>query len=61
MTPEGLEFKTIRLDDLPIYNQDFDDNNEMPQVRIQLLEMSWKKLDGFIFITPQYNRSSGCA
>jgi chromate reductase, NAD(P)H dehydrogenase (quinone) len=31
MAPEGFEFKTIRLDDLPVYNQDFDDNNEVPQ------------------------------
>ena len=56
MTPEGFEFKTIRLDDLPIYNQDFDDNNEVPEA-YTTFRNEVKQLDGFIFITPEYNRS----
>lgn len=56
MAPEGFEFKTIRLDDLPIYNQDFDDNNEVPEAYTTFRE-ELKKIDGFIFITPEYNRS----
>ncbi|WP_394775504.1 NADPH-dependent FMN reductase [Flavobacterium sp.] len=56
MAPEGFEFKTIRLDDLPIYNQDFDDNNEVPQAYTTFRD-EVKQLDGFIFITPEYNRS----
>ena len=56
MAPEGFEFKTIRLDDLPIYNQDFDDNNEVPEA-YTTFRNEVKQLDGFIFITPEYNRS----
>ncbi|SHH91893.1 chromate reductase [Flavobacterium sp. CF108] len=56
MAPEGFEFKTIRLDDLPLYNQDFDDNNKVPPAYISFRD-EVKQLDGFIFITPEYNRS----
>lgn len=56
MAPEGFEFKTIRLDDLPIYNQDFDDHNEVPEA-YTTFRNEVKQLDGFIFITPEYNRS----
>jgi len=56
MAPEGFEFKTVRLDDLPIYNQDFDDNNEVPEA-YTTFRNEVKQLDGFIFITPEYNRS----
>jgi chromate reductase len=56
MAPEGFEFKAIRLDDLPVYNQDFDDNNEVPQSYTTFRE-EVQQLDGFIFITPEYNRS----
>ena len=56
MAPEGFEFKTVRLDDLPIYNQDFDDNNEVPEA-YTTFRNEVKQLDAFIFITPEYNRS----
>ena len=56
MAPEGFEFKAIRLDDLQVYNQDFDDNNEVPQAYTAFRE-EVGQLDGFIFITPEYNRS----
>lgn len=56
MAPEGFEFKIISLADLPIYNQDFDDNNEVPET-ITVYREVLKAIDGFIFITPEYNRS----
>lgn len=56
MAPEGFEYKAIRLDELPVYNQDFDDNNEVPQAYTTFRE-EVQQLDGFIFITPEYNRS----
>jgi chromate reductase len=56
MVPEGFEFKVISLDDLPIYNQDFDDNNEVPKA-ISVFREVMKTVDGVIFITPEYNRS----
>ncbi|SNR76699.1 NADPH-dependent FMN reductase [Flavobacterium sp. ov086] len=56
MAPEGYEFKTIRLDDLPVYNQDFDDDHKVPPAYSSFRD-EVKQLDGFIFITPEYNRS----
>jgi chromate reductase len=56
MAPEGFEFKIISLADLPIYNQDFDDNNEVP-VAIVAFREEMVSVDGVIFITPEYNRS----
>lgn len=56
MAPDGFEFKMINIGQLPLYNQDFDDHNEVPEsytdYRAQV-----KNLDGIIFITPEYNRS----
>jgi chromate reductase len=56
MVPTGFEFKIISLTDLPIYNQDFDDNNEVPEA-YTVFRDELKALDGVIFITPEYNRS----
>jgi len=56
MAPEGFEFKVISLADLPIYNQDFDDDNEVPQ-SITFFREEIATVDGVLFITPEYNRS----
>ena len=54
--PEGYEFIMIALDALPVYNQDFDDNNEVPE-SIDSFRDVMNSVDGVIFITPEYNRS----
>lgn len=56
MEPEGFEFKLISLENLPIYNQDFDDYGPVPEEYVKFRN-EIKSLDGFIFITPEYNRS----
>ena len=56
MAPEGYEFKLISLDGLPVYNQDFDDDNQVPE-SYTAFRNEVKALDGVIFITPEYNRS----
>lgn len=56
MAPEGFIFKQISLEDLPIYNQDFDDYGLAPEEYLKFRN-EVKSLDGFIFITPEYNRS----
>ncbi|WP_428232624.1 NADPH-dependent FMN reductase [Flavobacterium sp.] len=56
MAPDGFDFKIINLAELPIYNQDFDDHNEVPAA-YTTFRNEIKELDGFIFITPEYNRS----
>ncbi|RZL08095.1 MAG: NAD(P)H-dependent oxidoreductase [Hymenobacter sp.] len=56
MAPEGYEFKLISLDGLPVYNQDFDDDNEVPAAYTAFRD-EVGALDGVVFITPEYNRS----
>ena len=49
-----LTFEYIRLDDLPLYNQDFD--SAYPPV-CQKLKNSIKGASALLFVTPEYNRS----
>ncbi|NLZ81457.1 MAG: NAD(P)H-dependent oxidoreductase [Clostridiales bacterium] len=56
ISPEGYEFKEIEFDDLPMYNPDLDDAEEKPTQWVEFREKV-KGLDGFLFITPEYNRS----
>lgn len=56
MAPEGIEFKIIPLDDLPVYNQDFDDENRVPDSYVAFRD-TVRAVDGVIFVTPEYNRS----
>lgn len=56
MAPAGYEFKVISLDGLPVYNQDFDDDNQAPAA-YTAFRNEVKALDGVVFITPEYNRS----
>ena len=55
MAPEGYQFKVISLVGLPIYNQDFDDDNHVPDA-IRLFREEMGTVDGVLFITPEYNR-----
>ena len=51
-----FNYRVIEIGDLPLYNQDFDDENHVPE--------SWKtfrktiqSIDAILFVTPEYNRS----
>jgi chromate reductase len=54
--PDELEMIPIRIDDLPMFNQDYDDESITPEewmrFREEILDM-----DGFLFASPEYNRS----
>lgn len=54
LAPESLELEFLEIGQLPLYNQDFDDNPPKAWVefRAQL-----KAMDGVLFVTPEYNRS----
>ncbi|GAB3101768.1 NADPH-dependent FMN reductase [Lysobacter terrae] len=54
LAPSEFAFKPLRIDDLPLYNQD-DDAQQAPQV-LRLKE-EIKAADGLLFVTPEYNRS----
>ena len=52
--PAGLTFEHIRIDDLPLYNQDFD-GDYPPACR--RLKQAVEACNGLLFVTPEYNRS----
>ncbi|HXE66704.1 MAG TPA: NADPH-dependent FMN reductase [Rhodanobacteraceae bacterium] len=51
---DRAEFRHIRIDDLPLYNQDFD--GDYPGV-CKRLKDEIKACDAVLFVTPEYNRS----
>lgn len=56
MVPEGFDFRIVAIDTLPLYNQDFDDDGNLPESYVHFRK-EVKQMDGFIFVTPEYNRS----
>ena len=52
--PADFSFTRIRIDDLPLYNQDDDGRSAAPVLRIKG-EITAAK--GVLFVTPEYNRS----
>ena len=54
MAPQDVEFVQVRIDDLPLYNQD-DDAQQAPPVRRLKSEIA--AAQGVLFVTPEYNRS----
>lgn len=56
IAPSGLELEIIEIGDLPLYNQDPDDEG-YPFAAWTTFREKIKPLDGLIFITPEYNRS----
>ena len=54
LAPEGFTFEHLRIDDLPLYNQD-DDGNQAAAVKRLKSEIA--ACQGLLFITPEYNRS----
>lgn len=56
MAPEGYRFQIVSLDGLEVYNQDFDDHNQVPE-SYKAFREEMQNVDGVIFITPEYNRS----
>jgi chromate reductase len=54
LAPDGFEFQHIRIDDLPLYNQDFDGDYPAEGKR---LKQEVEAADALLFVTPEYNRS----
>lgn len=56
LAPPSLKLEIVEIEGLPLYNQDLDDEGRPPE--------AWKNFrqnvlgyDGFLFVTPEYNRS----
>lgn len=54
LAPEGFAFRHIRIDDLPLYSQDFDAAYPAAATR---LKKDVESVDALLFATPEYNRS----
>jgi len=54
--PSTLSFDRVDIGELPIYNQDLDDDHQPPQAWTDFRD-KMKTFDGVLFVTPEYNRS----
>jgi chromate reductase, NAD(P)H dehydrogenase (quinone) len=54
LAPSELAFEHVRIDDLPLYSQDFD--SAYPDVASRL-KKDVEAADALLFVTPEYNRS----
>jgi chromate reductase len=52
--PADFSFTPVRIDDLPLYNQDDDGN---PSAQVTRLKGEITAAQGLLFVTPEYNRS----
>ena len=52
--PADFSFTYVRIDDLPLYNQDDDAN---PSAQATRIKAEIKAAQGVLFVTPEYNRS----
>ena len=52
--PADFSFIPVRIDDLPLYNQDDDGN---PSAQVTRLRGEIAAAQGVLFVTPEYNRS----
>lgn len=52
--PADFSFTHVRIDDLPLYNQDDDGN---PSAQVTRLKGEISAAQGVLFVTPEYNRS----
>lgn len=56
LAPASLKLEIIEIGDLPLYNQDLDDEGRIPAAWIHF-RTQMKSCVGVLFITPEYNRS----
>lgn len=54
LAPGDFEFARVRIDNLPLYNQDFDADYPAEATR---LKKDVESADAVLFVTPEYNRA----
>ena len=54
LAPDDVRFNRVRIDDLPLYNQD---DEQSPPAPVKRLKQEIREADGLLFVTPEYNRS----
>jgi chromate reductase len=56
LMPDSLDARLIAVGDLPVYNQDYDEEGASPAPYIHFREQV-KECGAFLFVTPEHNRS----
>ena len=56
LSPKSLDLQIVDIGQLPIYNQDPDDENNPPEAWVAFRKRM-SEFDGVLFVTPEYNRS----
>ena len=56
LAPESLMLEIVEIGNLPVYNQDCDDEGK-PPIEWTAFRKQIKEYDGIVFVTPEYNRS----
>jgi chromate reductase len=56
LAPAGLQLEIVEIGQLPLYNQD-DDDNKTPRPEWVAFRDRIKAADAVLFVTPEYNRS----
>ena len=56
LAPGSLQSEIVEIGQLPLYNQDFDDNGN-PPAEWMAFRQQVKVYDAVLFVTPEYNRS----
>lgn len=54
LAPPEFSFQELRIDDMPLYNQDYDADQPEP---VKRLKGEVRSVHGVIFVTPEYNRA----
>jgi chromate reductase len=54
--PEGYETEFIEIENLPFYNQDYDNENNVREEYANFRNRI-KEIDAVLFVTPEYNRT----
>lgn len=56
--PEGFETEVVEIGNLPLYNQDFDDLDDVEvPAEVTAFRNKMTEFDAVLFVTPEYNRS----
>src|ERR1700704_2860779 len=58
LAPKDFEFEFVRIDDLPVFNQDHD---QSPPKSVLRVKAQIAKANAFLFVTPEHNRSMPAA
>ncbi len=56
LAPRSINLELIEIGDLPLYNQDLDEGNQVPTAWTRFREQM-KTCNAVLFVTPEYNRS----